>query len=439
MGWLLGATAISAQEPPPSSLDVATPVHGYFVFAVDNRLYLLDTFTGELRVLDEASDGGSIGDPQWNLQGDTIAYYNRLLTKTLKPFSPGTTPSVVVEYDSDKGLFLPEDWSPDGSEILGLVSGSYINYSEVQAINANGGSATILRHDVNGESLAEDSQLELFELRNASWNPVFDEWIVVEIYTFIEGTEDNPERPGVYIGMVFNIVTGEKHMLDEAMFYPIERIPSGSAWSPDGRRLVIETDTFARTEIVTVLDENGAWAFHPEISARTYDLFSVDGWLGVEDLLLILKFDDATSTIIFSIGQIIDGEWFMTEFFSIPIYEVSDARFPSIGAGSFHLAADEEERARLSCLFDQTLPARLGVGMRGQTTYPYFGASYLRAYPGMESETVSWMAERTPFEVIGGAYCKDGFRWLELRLDDGTTGWSAEADRERYFLEPTGR
>jgi hypothetical protein len=49
------------------------------------------------------------------------------------------------------------------------------------------------------------------------------------------------------------------------------------------------------------------------------------------------------------------------------------------------------------------------------------------------------MAERTPFEVIGGAYCKDGFRWLEVRLDDGTIGWSAEADGERYFLEPTGQ
>jgi hypothetical protein len=286
--------------------------------------------------------------------------------------------------------------------------------------------------------LAEDSQLEFGVLRSASCNPVFDEWIVVVIGTAIEGTEDNPERPGVDVGMVFNIVTGEKHTLNEAMFYPIDRIPSGSAWSPDGRRLVMQTDYSIRTEIVSVLDENGAWAFHPEISGRSYDLFSVDGWLGVEDLLLILKFDDATSTIIFSIGQIIDGEWFMTEFFSIPIYEVSDARFPSIGAGSFHLAADEEERARLSCLFDQTLTVRLDVGMRGQTIYPFFGASQLRADPGMESETVTWMAERTPFEVIGGAYCKDGFRWLELRLDDGTTGWSAEADGERYFLEPTG-
>jgi hypothetical protein len=433
MGWLLGATAISAQEPPPSSLDVATPVHGYFVFVADNRLLLLDTYTGDLRLLEELRGASSIYDLHWDLQGETIVYRDYLVTKTLEPFTPDAMPSLVIDNRDRNGVyFSPQSWSPDGSRILGFMRDYNIDISieELQVVYLNGDPPIILRHDVQGKPFAENSQLRFYSFGSASWNPVFNEWIVIQINVIQEQT----------VFIVYNYVTGEEHILDEAPSSFISFIPIDSAWSPDGRRLIMSVNYLeeTRTEIVKVLDENGNFQFQSGETAHDTSIFRIVGWLGVEDLLILRdEFYNPTHSI-YLIGQIIDGKWFTTEFFSIPIYEVSDARFPSVGAGSWHLAADEAERARLSCLFDQTLPARLGVGMRGQTTYPLFGASYLRADPGMESETVTWMAERTPFEVIGGAYCKDGFRWLELRLDDGTTGWSAEADGERYFLEPTG-
>jgi hypothetical protein len=53
----------------------------------------------------------------------------------------------------------------------------------------------------------------------------------------------------------------------------------------------------------------------------------------------------------------------------------------------------------------------------------------------LDGAQVALMAEGTPFDVIGGPWCADGYRWWQLQLADGTQGWSAEADTSGYFLE----
>lgn len=87
----------------------------------------------------------------------------------------------------------------------------------------------------------------------------------------------------------------------------------------------------------------------------------------------------------------------------------------------------EAEKARLSCLFDQTLAPQLAAGARGQVTFTDGTPSRLRSDHYTDAEVITQMAEGTAFEVTGAPYCADGYRWLPLRLDDGTEGWAADA------------
>ena len=63
----------------------------------------------------------------------------------------------------------------------------------------------------------------------------------------------------------------------------------------------------------------------------------------------------------------------------------------------------------------------------------------LRTEPDFDTPEVTQMAEGTEFEVIRGSACvnaSDYYRFWQLQLDDGTTGWAAEANTTGYFIEP---
>ena len=102
----------------------------------------------------------------------------------------------------------------------------------------------------------------------------------------------------------------------------------------------------------------------------------------------------------------------------------------------WQLTASEEERRQLACLFDQTLPSQLAVGLTGQVAFTDGTPSRLRSAPDRYSAQIALMAEGTPFTVLDGPTCMDGYRWWQLSLSDGTLGWAAEADTTTYFLEP---
>lgn len=58
----------------------------------------------------------------------------------------------------------------------------------------------------------------------------------------------------------------------------------------------------------------------------------------------------------------------------------------------------------------------------------------LRDNPG--GEYLLTMNEETEFIIIGGPQCQGTFTWWQIRLEDGTTGWAAEADENFYFIQP---
>jgi len=78
--------------------------------------------------------------------------------------------------------------------------------------------------------------------------------------------------------------------------------------------------------------------------------------------------------------------------------------------------------------------SRLEVGMRARVTFTDGTALRLRTTPG--GSIITSMPEGTPFNLIGGPLCQEGFTWWNIELDDGTAGWSAEGDDENYFIEP---
>ncbi|NPA31432.1 MAG: SH3 domain-containing protein [Chloroflexi bacterium] len=83
-------------------------------------------------------------------------------------------------------------------------------------------------------------------------------------------------------------------------------------------------------------------------------------------------------------------------------------------------------------------PARLKVGDSAKVLTNL----NLRSSPGIGENWLLTMPAGTVVEVIGGPECLpygDGaYRWWQVRLPDGRTGWAAEAPihGDSYFLEP---
>lgn len=80
--------------------------------------------------------------------------------------------------------------------------------------------------------------------------------------------------------------------------------------------------------------------------------------------------------------------------------------------------------------------SRVSVGIRARVTLPEVDPLPLRLRNAPGGEFVLSMEPGTLFTIIGGPQCVDDLTWWQIRLDNGTSGWAAEGDDERYFMEP---
>jgi hypothetical protein len=86
----------------------------------------------------------------------------------------------------------------------------------------------------------------------------------------------------------------------------------------------------------------------------------------------------------------------------------------------------------------QAIPARLEVGTQTQV----IATVYLRIEPGSSKQILDTLQPGTQLEIIGGPICvnylQGAYRWWNVRLEDGRTGWSAEGSLKgaAYFLVP---
>jgi hypothetical protein len=425
----------------PDSFLVSMPVHGYLVFEADSSLILADTFSGAAQVLDNI-DVPRIHDPHWSLQGDAIAYNARLDLNLIYPFSEDLSQTTIPDT-SELTTFVPQSWNADGTKILGLGIDTNSTYYDLMVLDLSSQTRQLLRRDFIGESLIEDPELEFYYIWLAAWNPVFEQWILVEFNTFLEGTEESEERPSIQVVMLFNQFTGEKYILNDFIPDAIFHTKT-SSWSDDGRILFLETESVGtRTQILRVLDEAGNWDF--ELGSSAEDLFvprhsqyTLD-WLGVRDLLLVLETQQDGTEHKYFIAQIINNEWHLSEFFQLSIPAFSTANFPNIGKGDWILTASQEERYRLSCLFDQAMPLRLEIG--GSARVNFTDGTPLRLWmePDFDTAEITQLPEGTEFTIVGGKAClnsDDYYRFWQIQLADGTSGWAVEANTSDYFIEP---
>jgi hypothetical protein len=433
--WLLAFTLfpLAAQDATP--VPISKPVHGKYVFSGDQRanpvgavLGVMDTFTGNWSAIYPNGRRG-FSEPIWDRTGRYLAYsvdFN--LTATLDT-STGEMQIFGSIPDRDD-VFFPLDWSGDRTKILqlGLSLFPAPRY-RLEILDLETGNLVPIFDFTEGTPLdglfslpPNITNITFLSINNARWNPVYPEWIMFQI---IGQQEDkNGEYLSEFdINGIYNYVTGETLLLDP--FFP-NGITTFTGWSSEGTKVAVNSDGIG---IINFYNNGANWQINLDEYVKDTQYYVALDWLDVGDLLLTGTSNSEAQ--IHNISQVINGNWYSTEFFRFP-----ENTFAITGDYAWIFTGADSERRKLSCLFDQTLPARLPVGLRGRVTFTDGTASRLRSAPGTSASVVTQMPEGTSFEVIGEPECIDGYRWLQLRLADGTVGYAAEADTQEYFLEP---
>jgi hypothetical protein len=413
-------------------VEILMPVTGRLTLVADDtQLMVVDTASGE------TSDVGTVfaahaSAEHWDIGGTQLAF---LAVRDIAVYDSVTKSSAIAYTGIPMVPFRPiGGWDASGTRILGLSSFIDWDYEEVQILDIQLGERTTILHYDYDAPIPQISDRLFYRFVDMDWNPVYDEWVVINIDTFDLNSQSENERFSQNRVLVYNIVTGQVLHLND-LFSEVTNTFSRIRWSPDGNYLFMQTGLYSPEDhriIEFVQDESGP-------SLRLAASAAVDSsndhrfvaWFGVEDMLLLAPYNQETSERKLSIAQIIDGELYMMDVLRIP-----EGNVANLSPGDWHLDADQAERRALSCLFDQTLPAQLAVGMAGRVTVTDGTPTRLRSAADLYSEQVTLMAEGTPFTVLDGPTCADGYRWWQLQLDDGTTGWAAEASTDTYFLEP---
>jgi hypothetical protein len=281
----------------------------------------------------------------------------------------------------------------------------------------------------------EVTQLTFSEIRQADWNPVYPDWIVVQIrgYTPEITLADQGVGTDFPITFIYNLQTSQMLSLDALFGSRIATSPI--KWSPDGKALLIPTpEVIGGKRYIVAFEHDGQdWTLSVVDGAPSEFQTALD-WLGAGDLILSGTIDSGTRDRVRYIAQIIDGNWHYTEFFRLPA-----SMFDRTGNGDWHITASDEERRELSCLFDQAQSARFGVGDRARVNFTTGTPLRLREAPDLDAAEIMQMPEGTEFDVIGGPACvnaSDYYRFWQIELDDTITGWAAEAGMTDYFMEP---
>ncbi len=448
---LIVVGAIQAEAVQTSGVTILQPVHGKLALTIyKNSLVMLDTFTGDVQTLIPPSQGEFPDyDPKFSPEGDRLAYFNGNLNVANIVDVNTASKQIFGSLTVQTSALYPLEWSVDGTKVFYNTSEDIGDVNppgdihRTDTLDVTSGLLNTLRRFQDYQiytDLPFPSGISRIRLINNPVkvipNPFFNEWFVIQI------SGGNPDKIIQYEGgptaeepielsFLWNAVTDETISLDTLLPDPL--IQGLGIWSQDGQHLLMHTRGADKPTAVVVLgfqNVGGSWQLSVEQSVKSPGkLFH---WLGVGDLLLSAGMDRVTRDTVYSIVQIADDTIKSVDFVRIP-----EAVFPEPIAGEdWHLAASEQEKQALTCLFDESLPARLQVSVQGHVAFTDGTPSRLRAAPGTDGQEITLMPEGTVFGVIGGPSCADGYRWWQIELSDNTVGWAAEADNTAYFLEP---
>ncbi len=79
---------------------------------------------------------------------------------------------------------------------------------------------------------------------------------------------------------------------------------------------------------------------------------------------------------------------------------------------------------------------RLTVGQSARVVVSDGTGNNLRATANMGATVLGVLADGEVFSVLSGPQCAENFWWWQVRRWDGQTGWTAEGEPGKYWVEP---
>jgi hypothetical protein len=440
LGLLIAIGNVMPVKPQISSpIVISYAISGQFLFDSSNALISLNTYDGSLQNLVVQPPPllpiSPFIEAEWSPTGRQAAYINILDIAVLQLLS---SPQILFNRASIEGILTPHSWSPDEQSLLVSFESldAVTKYYLLETLHISSQQRVTLRQFEVGDVILDQPDQEFLAIESAGWNQRFPDWVVYSIQTLSVASRGNEERIGRTLTFAYNLTTSSSILVNNLTNNPVYSIPD-NAWSPDGRSLILETGQLGITnEVLTILDEQGNWLPQPSKAIDGRERDTLIAWIGVEDLLLTRSYDESTAENIYYLVQI-GTQYHEREAFRIYLPEFHSGRgLPNIGTGSWHLTANPDERAVLSCLFDQSLPAQFVANQNVLIESANDTPIRIHESPSQTSLIQSEVDGTVLVQLGTYSYCADGYRWWQVTTLDGVTGWITEADAQRYYVQP---
>ena len=426
VNWNLEAFA---QTEAPLEVTIHMPVSGNWVNISNKNIFKIDTFSGSIDTV--YIDTINMADPVWSQSGTRLAF--GLAGQDVAILNlPDNSLTEFEHFPSQplEAYTRPLAWFNDNTAILYTAVQGGIPSSTITLLkfDLNTMTETVLKsygtnmitQDLTGFGVSDLNTP--VDLQFVQLNPVHNNWAIL--------TFENVQSGLSYV-FLWNLTTEQLQYVPTISGVRI----SGVSWHPDGKRLLINGSTNSFIDVfISVIGFDpvlGAFTVLQQVSFGYDDEFRNHRpieWVGAGDIFITLDANIDSLDANFHLSQLIDGQFYTTPFFTY-----NDRT--SSGDDWYFTGADQE-RWELSCLFDQTLPTQLQINMTARVAFTDGTPSRLRSEPSVTGDVLAQLAEGTTFEIIREPECRDGYRWWQVRLADGTVGFTAEADAETYFIEP---
>ena len=422
---ILACLTLSVWGQPPS-VEIITPVSGYYaIVQPDQGLFLVDTSNGNLEQLVSSPIASN---PVWANHLSHLAYTDQGRLRSIDI----ETMTIKDIIDTPQSLDIAYSWNYDDSQILHLAYYLGEQAIDIVDINTNVVIDSLFQfrrgdpvYDFSTTHIPwANSTLVYTVFDTAKWNPTYSDWLLLRVRTM--STDPSAINYGNYsINVLFNIDTREIISLDETLGLQIQS--DWLSWHANGKHILLysySTDDEIIVDIAEFLPESHQVTLVDQALSEL-ETNPVE-WAGISDLFI-------------SVGTSIDGKQivYLNLLNNQRLYTQEILQLDAIyQGGTWKFTGTPEEAAQISCIFDETLPTRLEIGVQAQVAFTDGTPSRLRSEPSTWGDVVQSLPEGTAFEIIGGYMCGSGYRWWQVQLADGTQGWIAEASETEYWISP---
>ncbi len=373
-------------------------------------------------------------EPAWSPDGRQIAYLQQVegVFEVFLVNTNGGTPQRLTQ--SSGGEYFSPRWSPDGSQLAYALTiyDRAGNSSEIYVRNMATGEERLLisreNSFVQGLSWSADGSTLVYQVQE-----IQAKWMIhrvsIDDGTFQVLTDQsyNSETPSWFTpqSSAVPLLTGGTQV---EVFASQERNATGLSIN--------------RGQTITIAYVSGSWRAGPE---PTWPMVGPDGDPQVASKNTFPVPRSRIMTLIGGIGNhspfsVGEHHTFQSEMSGVLWFAANDDNFnDNVGSLMVQITIQDGELPPVDLTECPGLPAPIvGIGERARVTYTPGSKNNVRRQPGTEAQRITQIAPGVQFDIIKGPVCADGYRWWQIRLDDGTIGWTADGDRNERWIEPFG-